>query len=202
MMQMADIEIDGDMSSANILFRGKSLFTKTLELYLRLVGTDFLHASVGATVSALCAERIDIEIDPSKLRGGPMERTLAENKQDLERWTTYLWNTLYQARHKCPKCVHLYRSLPNQSRLTRAQRTAAAFRSHSRSRRDSVRRSQIADALHFYLGLRLPSLLRSRSAQHQALRTYSTSSRSRMSTYAHPHCQNATNARQHDGQVR
>ena len=100
---MADFEIDGDPGGAHILFRSKSLLTKTLELYLRLAGSEFLIAAVGDVVGALCADGVELEIDPTRLPTGPKERSLAENAKDLGRWTTYLWNSLYQSRHHCPK---------------------------------------------------------------------------------------------------
>lgn len=103
--QMIELEIDGDESTANILFRGNTLLTKMIELYLRLVGSDFLFSALGDIVTALCKDDIEIEIDPSRLKA--RHRSLPENVAELNRWATSLWNSLYQARHKCPKFVPL-----------------------------------------------------------------------------------------------
>lgn len=99
--QMIELEIDGDESTANILFRGNTLLTKMMELYMRLIGTDFLIAALGDLVSALCKDDVDIEIDPTKLKS--RHRPLNDNIVELNKWATKLWNALYEARHKCPK---------------------------------------------------------------------------------------------------
>lgn len=100
---MANFEIDGDPNSANILFRSKTLLTKSLEYYLRNIGREFLKVSVGDIIKYLCEENIEIEIDPSRLKTGGKERSPIEQATDLNRWTTYMWNSLYQSRHRCPK---------------------------------------------------------------------------------------------------
>lgn len=103
--QMVELEIDGDETTANILFRGNTLFTKTVELHLRLIGHDLLHCALGEVVGALCSEEVELEIDPTRLQPNAKVRGLEDNISELTKWTTYLWNSLYQSRHKCPKSV-------------------------------------------------------------------------------------------------
>jgi hypothetical protein len=105
MMQMAEIEIDGDESSASILFRGNSLLTKTLEQYLRLVGADFLEASIGEPVRKLCTEKVEIEIDPAKFKGIPSDKAMFEQVAELERWMGRVWDQIYASRQRCPQWV-------------------------------------------------------------------------------------------------
>lgn len=101
LMQMVETEIDGDENTANILFRGNTLFTKLFEQYIRLIGSDFLHFAIGDVVAAICRDAVELEIDPARLK--PHHRPLMENVTELQRWAAYLWNSLYQARHRCPK---------------------------------------------------------------------------------------------------
>lgn len=104
-LRLAEMEIDGDLKSAAILFRGNSILTKSIELYLRLVGTDYLEASIGKPVRKLCAAKVDIEIDPTKMRVGSKDKDLQHNVQELREWTLTVWNAIYDAREKCPKSV-------------------------------------------------------------------------------------------------
>ena len=102
--QMATKEVQAATAELSVLFRGKSPLTKSLELYLRIVGEDFLQASIGTVVEELCAKRIDLEIDPTKLEPR-RDRSIADNVKDLSYWARWLWQSIYEARHLCPSCV-------------------------------------------------------------------------------------------------
>lgn len=98
---MAEREVTQSEGNASILFRGNTLFTKSVELYLRTVGVDFLEASIGDVVRQICKEKIEIEIDPTRL--SMSGKVLAENIQELEKWTTLVWDAIYNNRHQCPR---------------------------------------------------------------------------------------------------
>lgn len=102
-LRLAELEIDGDVSSVAILFRQNSILTKSLEQYLRLVGAEYLEASIGEPVRRLCAEGIDLEIDPSRMKPGYKEKELNANIQGLKEWTMAVWTSIYDAREKCPR---------------------------------------------------------------------------------------------------
>lgn len=102
-LRLAEIEIDGDTKSSAILFRGNSILTKSVELYLRLIGTEYLEASIGSTISRLCEAKVEIEIDPSRVKVGTKEKELAQNVKELREWTEAIWQEIYNAREKCPK---------------------------------------------------------------------------------------------------
>lgn len=103
---MAEREVAQSEGNASILFRGNTLLTKSVELYLRTVGVDFLESSIGDVIRQICKEKVEIEIDPSRLQAIGRERTLAENVQDLESWTRAVWDAIYNNRHQCPRCVY------------------------------------------------------------------------------------------------
>lgn len=110
-LRLTELEIDGDLNSAAILFRGNSVLTKSIELYLRLIGTEYLDVSIGEPIRRLCASKVDIEIDPSKMKPGLKDNELASNINELREWTTNVWNAIYDARERCPKFVVLVLSI-------------------------------------------------------------------------------------------
>ncbi|BGP40339.1 hypothetical protein JCM10449v2_004300 [Rhodotorula kratochvilovae] len=104
-LRLADLEVDNNarsQRSAAILFRGNTILTKSVELYLRLIGAEYLDASIGETIRRICAEKVEIEIDPMKLKPGTRDKELQANVHLLHEWTLTLWNSIYDAREKCP----------------------------------------------------------------------------------------------------
>ncbi|GAA6028158.1 hypothetical protein JCM8097_006889 [Rhodosporidiobolus ruineniae] len=105
LLRLADLEVDNNSRqnrSAAILFRGNTILTKSVELYLRLIGSEYLDASIGEPIRRICAERVEIEIDPMKLKPGWKEKELQANIHALHEWTLTVWNSIYDAREKCP----------------------------------------------------------------------------------------------------
>lgn len=51
-------------AASNILFRGNSVLTKTMELAMNYFGKCFLEASVGPVVRRLLQDKVVIEVDP------------------------------------------------------------------------------------------------------------------------------------------
>ncbi|BGP08329.1 hypothetical protein JCM10049v2_004176 [Rhodotorula toruloides] len=104
-LRLADLEIDSNARnnrSAAILFRGNTILTKTIELYLRLIGAEYLDASIGNVIRRICADKVEIEIDPMKVKPGTKDKDLLANTHALHEWTLTLWNSIYDAREKCP----------------------------------------------------------------------------------------------------
>jgi len=107
-LRLADLEVDHNalsQRSAAILFRGNSILTKSVELYLRLTGAEYLDASIGEVIRRIVAEKVEIEIDPMKLRPGTKDKELQSNVHLLREWALTLFNAIYDAREKCPQCV-------------------------------------------------------------------------------------------------
>ncbi|KAG0170777.1 hypothetical protein DFQ30_002005 [Apophysomyces sp. BC1015] len=48
---------------ANILFRGNSLLTKAMDVYMKMIGKDYLDEAIGGTVRTLCIAKIHIEVE-------------------------------------------------------------------------------------------------------------------------------------------
>lgn len=101
--RLVDLEVGNSTKSAAILFRGNTILTKSVELYLRRVGREFLDASIGDIVRRLCTEKVEIEIDPSRMKPGVKDKELQHNVHELLDWTSALWNSIYDARNFCPE---------------------------------------------------------------------------------------------------
>ncbi|GAA6001399.1 hypothetical protein JCM10207_006649 [Rhodosporidiobolus poonsookiae] len=105
LLRLADLEVDGNNRnnrSTAILFRGNTILTKSVELYLRLIGAEYLDASIGDAIRRICAEKVEIEIDPMKMKSGWKDKELQANIHLLHEWTLTVWNSIYDAREKCP----------------------------------------------------------------------------------------------------
>lgn len=104
--RLAQVEVETGLRqnrSAAILFRGNTILTKSVEFYLRLIGAEYLDASIGDVVRRICADKVEIEIDPLKLRAGAKEKEILRNMSALQDWTKKLWDAIYRARGKCPR---------------------------------------------------------------------------------------------------
>ncbi|KAI0756978.1 Rho GTPase activation protein [Daedaleopsis nitida] len=116
-MELADREVDGTPTSHNTLFRGNTVFTKTVELYMSWYGMAFLEASVGPTIRRLCSEKVAIEVDPVRIgKGG---RAVEKNVELLVTWCQEFWDRIYDARRQCP--TELRRLFEHIRRLVETQ---------------------------------------------------------------------------------
>ncbi|KAM0791284.1 hypothetical protein ACM66B_005758 [Microbotryomycetes sp. NB124-2] len=100
--KLIETEVGSNTKSAAILFRGNTVLTKTIELYMRLVGSEFLEASIGEPVRRICKEQVAIEIDPAKMKTGVKEKEVMHNLHELHEWCIVVWNAIYDARQQCP----------------------------------------------------------------------------------------------------
>jgi GTPase-activator protein for Ras-like GTPase len=99
------------VAATSTLFRGNSVFTKTMEYTMRFYGRSFLDASIGPIIRRLCNERVEIELDPvSHARDQERSRTSARSDRDgtveatrtLMYWCNEVWSQIYNARTECP----------------------------------------------------------------------------------------------------
>ena len=87
----------------NTLFRGNSILTKTIELFMAFHGKAFLEASIGSPIRRLCSEKVAIEVDPT--RSGKSSKDIERDLELLIYWCKEFWNQIYSARGECPKYV-------------------------------------------------------------------------------------------------
>lgn len=63
-------------------------------------GRSFLEASVGPSIAELCAERVELETDPSRNTRGPKD--VEQSVRQLQVWCAKFWANIYNVRDQCP----------------------------------------------------------------------------------------------------
>ena len=84
---------------ANLLFRGNSLLTKSLELYMRRVGKEYLEETLGQSLRDIDESNPDCEVDPNRVSE---ETVLRRNWVNLIALTENLWQSIFTSVHRCP----------------------------------------------------------------------------------------------------
>ncbi|KAL0581609.1 hypothetical protein V5O48_000425 [Marasmius crinis-equi] len=97
---LADREVDGSVSSPQILFRGNNALTRIAEQTMAWYGSEFLEASIGNVLRRLIAEKVAIEVDPMRNAKGPKD--IDRNVDLLVTWCRKIWNQIFAARQTCP----------------------------------------------------------------------------------------------------
>ncbi|PLW29348.1 hypothetical protein PCASD_17602 [Puccinia coronata f. sp. avenae] len=103
--QLAAIEISGNLSTASILFRANTLLIKMLEAYMRIVRRSFLELSVGPVIRRICMTKVELEINPAKLKSSlvPSEgENDQRERQELKKVANEIWQSIYINRSRCP----------------------------------------------------------------------------------------------------
>ncbi|KAH7883586.1 Rho GTPase activation protein [Phlebopus sp. FC_14] len=98
--EYVDCEVDGTSGSHNTIFRGNTIFTKTMELAMEFYGRAFLEASIGQIIRRLCSEKIAIEVDP--VRSGKGSKDVERGVEQLIEWCQAIWDSIYANRGNCP----------------------------------------------------------------------------------------------------
>lgn len=101
---MRDVVNEVDLSSAHqTIFRGNTVFTKTMEKCIAWYGSSFLEASIGTVLRRLIAEKIAIEVDP--VRSGKNAKDVGRHVDLLIYWCKEFWDQIYLVKEDCPKYV-------------------------------------------------------------------------------------------------
>lgn len=108
LLQWTEYELSVEREAPSVLFRRNTLLSKSVDLYMRVAGADYLEASIGEIIRKMCRDRVEVEIDPVRLQaneGSNGGRALQDNVHQLESWTSAIWNAVYNARNRCPRWV-------------------------------------------------------------------------------------------------
>ncbi|XP_064638551.1 ras GTPase-activating protein 3-like isoform X2 [Lineus longissimus] len=95
---LAQYEIT-NTSDPNTIFRGNSLLTKCIDELMKLVGHQYLHDTIKATVDAIFIDAKPCEIDPTRLKDG--ERVDA-NMQNLKGYVEQTIGAISDSGLVCP----------------------------------------------------------------------------------------------------
>lgn len=94
---------------ANLLFRGNSLLTKSLDMHMRRLGKEYLEETVGAGLRDIDESDPDCEIDPNRV--GRLE-DLERNWRNLIILTSNMWKSIANSASRCPSELrHIFRHI-------------------------------------------------------------------------------------------
>lgn len=95
---LSNTEIDST-PNPDIIFRGNSLATKSIDQYMKLVGTPYLNHVLRALIKKLYASSKTCEVDPTKLEKG---EDLKQNWKNLMNWVNLYTEAIFDSLDKCP----------------------------------------------------------------------------------------------------
>ena len=84
---------------ANLLFRGNTLLTKSLDTHMRRVGKEYLEESLGAKIREINEKDPECEVDPNRVTS---PQDLERNWRRLLLFTQDVWKCIMVSKHKCP----------------------------------------------------------------------------------------------------
>ncbi|KAF2416963.1 hypothetical protein EJ08DRAFT_97320 [Tothia fuscella] len=84
---------------ANLLFRGNTLLTKSLDLHMKRLGKEYLEEVLGDKLKEIADKDPDCEVDPNRV--GNLN-DLDRNWRKLIAWTSECWKCIYSSAMKCP----------------------------------------------------------------------------------------------------
>nr|POE54334.1 inhibitory regulator protein bud2/cla2 [Quercus suber] len=84
---------------ANLLFRGNTLLTKSLDTHMRRVGKEYLEQCLSAKLQDIRDKDLDCEVDPNKVSS---QHDLERNWRRLNSATAEVWRAIFDHRQRCP----------------------------------------------------------------------------------------------------
>ncbi|KAI7172379.1 Rho GTPase activation protein [Hortaea werneckii] len=84
---------------ANLLFRGNTLLTKSLDTHMRRVGREYLEESLGPKLKEINEKDPNCEVDPNRVDS---QQDLERNWRRLMLFTQEVWKVIVSNKAKCP----------------------------------------------------------------------------------------------------
>ncbi|KAI9725435.1 MAG: hypothetical protein M1828_003106 [Chrysothrix sp. TS-e1954] len=92
------------VAEANLLFRGNTLLSKTLDLHMKRIGKEYLDETIGSYLRDITSKDIECEVDPVRISS---TNELQKNWSRLIDLTENLWSRIAQSSSKCPTELRL-----------------------------------------------------------------------------------------------
>jgi len=89
--------------NSNVMFRGNSVATKAIDLYMKVVGSEFLERTIGDAVRAICNSKANCEVDPTRLTKAD---DVNQNWGKLLEFVTSVWVAISQSSADIPLEFH------------------------------------------------------------------------------------------------
>lgn len=84
---------------ANLLFRGNTLLTKSLDTHMRRVGKEYLEECLTAKIQEINDQDLDCEVDPNRVSSS---HDLDRNWRRLNAATADVWKAIFNNKQRCP----------------------------------------------------------------------------------------------------
>jgi hypothetical protein len=84
---------------ANLLFRGNTLLTKSLDTHMRRVGKEYLEETLGSKIREINEKEPDCEVDPNRVSS---QVEMDRNWKRLLHFTNEVWRSILASKDQCP----------------------------------------------------------------------------------------------------
>jgi hypothetical protein len=89
---------------ANLLFRGNTLLTKSLDFHMKRLGKEYLEETLTEKLNEINEKDPECEVDPNKMAS---QHELDRNWRRLINITEDLWRAIYNSASRCPQELRL-----------------------------------------------------------------------------------------------
>lgn len=89
---------------ANLLFRGNTLLTKSLDLHMKRLGKEYLEETLSEKLREINDKDPECEVDPNKVSS---QHELDRNWRRLINCTEEVWRSIYNSVQRCPQELRL-----------------------------------------------------------------------------------------------
>ena len=89
---------------ANLLFRGNTLLTKSLDFHMKRLGKEYLEETLSEKLREINEKDPECEVDPNKVSS---QHELDRNWRRLINLTEDLWRSIYNSVSRCPQELRL-----------------------------------------------------------------------------------------------
>ncbi|KAI9789118.1 MAG: hypothetical protein M1816_006368 [Peltula sp. TS41687] len=91
-------------AQVNILFRGNTLLTRSLDIHMRRIGKEYLEEILGSVIGEIDRNDVDCEVDPSRIM---TDGDLKTNWSNFVKYFRMVWRAIYESTARCPREMRL-----------------------------------------------------------------------------------------------
>jgi len=92
-------EIDAT-NDQNIIFRGNSMATKTIDQYMKMIGYQYLNNTIGRIINQVYLSKDSCEVDPTKVEKND---DIKKHWKKLLAYVCSIWDAIKNSADSCPK---------------------------------------------------------------------------------------------------
>ena len=92
-------EVEDPTLDSNLIFRGNTLATKSMDFFMRLVATQYLQSVLLNPLVRYLTDTLECEVDPERM---PSTATPLQTQNNLIRHLQNIWDAIYKSRSSIP----------------------------------------------------------------------------------------------------